>query len=111
MVALSITIRNGGDKPFWLRGTQATMQGPGGKDYSDEGLSSVDFDRYYQAFPALKANSYAPLQREGKIDPGGEMKGTMIVSFPVSADAFAGRKSIKVTIQPYDQPVPLVLTK
>ena len=43
--------------------------------------------------------------------PGGQIKGTIIVSFPITPDAFASRKSLKVTIQPYDQPVPLVLVK
>jgi hypothetical protein len=111
MVAISVTVHNGGQKPFWIRTTQASMQGADGKEYKDDGLSAVDFDRYYQAFPALKENSYPPLQRESKINPGGETKGTMIVSFPISADDFGSRKSLTVTIQPYDQPVPLVLTK
>lgn len=111
MVAISMTVHNGGQKPFWIRTTQATMQGADGKEYKDDGLSAVDFGRYYQAFPALKENSYPALERESRINPGGETKGTMIVSFPVSADAFASRKSLMVTIQPYDQPVPLVLTK
>jgi hypothetical protein len=110
MVAISVTVHNGGQKPFWIRTTQAAMQGADGKEYKDEGLSAVDFDRYYQAFPALKENSYPPLERESKINPGGETRGTMIVSFPITADAFASRKSLTVTIQPYDQPVPLVLT-
>ena len=111
MVAISISVHNGGQKPFWIRTTQAMMLGADGKEYKDDGLSAVDFERYYQAFPALKENSYPALERESKINAGGETKGTMIVSFPVSADAFASRKSLKVTIQPYDQPVPLVLTK
>jgi hypothetical protein len=43
--------------------------------------------------------------------PGTQQKGTIIVSFPVAKDAFDKRKSISVTIQPYDQPLPIVLTK
>jgi hypothetical protein len=31
--------------------------------------------------------------------------------FPVKADAFAARKSLSVTVTPYDEPVPLTLTK
>jgi hypothetical protein len=34
----------------------------------------------------------------------------VIVSFPVKADAFAARKSLSVTITPYDE-LPIVMTK
>ena len=83
----------------------------GSDKYTDEAASGVDFERYFQAFLALKEHALAPLEPEAMIEPGGEAKGTIIVSFPVTADTFANRKSIKVTIRPYDQPVPLVLTK
>ncbi len=48
---------------------------------------------------------------EVKIRSGGEAHGTIIVSFPVTQDAFEKRKSVSVAIQPYDQPVPIVLSK
>jgi hypothetical protein len=35
----------------------------------------------------------------------------VIVSFPVTLDAFDQRRSVSVVIQPYDQPVPVTLTK
>jgi hypothetical protein len=35
----------------------------------------------------------------------------VVVSFPVTQDGFDKRKSLSVVIQPYDQPLPLVLTK
>jgi hypothetical protein len=110
LVAISISIHNHGKKPFWIRSTKADVD-TGNGQYSDEGLSAVDFDRYFQAFPALKENSYPPLKRESMIEPGGEVKGTIIVSFPLTSDQFSNRKSLKVSVQPYDQPVPLVLTK
>jgi len=56
----------------------------------------------------------SPIAHDGLGDreyPGGHTAGTIIVVFPVTPDAFANRKALKVTIQPYDQPVPLVLTK
>jgi hypothetical protein len=34
-----------------------------------------------------------------------------MVSFPVNLDAFNQRKSVSVVIQPYDQPVPVTLSK
>jgi hypothetical protein len=110
MAAINVSFRNNGDKPFWIRSIQGELQ-TGGKSYTDDGASPIDFDRYYQAFPALKQYAVAPLQREAKIEPGGETSGTVIVSFPVTPDAFSNRTLLKVTIQPYDQPAPLVLTK
>jgi hypothetical protein len=35
----------------------------------------------------------------------------VIVSFPVALADFKDRRSVSVVIQPYDQPVPIVLTK
>jgi hypothetical protein len=35
----------------------------------------------------------------------------VIVSFPVKLDAFNQRRSVSVVVQPYDQPVPIVLSK
>ena len=67
--------------------------------------------RYFQAFPALKQNSQAALMPETKILPGNEAHGTVIVSFPVTQPAFDQRKSISVVVHPYDQPLPVVLTK
>jgi hypothetical protein len=110
MVAVNVSFRNGGEKAFWIHTIQAELQ-TGTESYTDSAASPIDFDRYYQAFPALKQYAIAPLQREAKIEPGGQIAGTIIVSFPVTPEAFASRKLLKVTIQPYDQPVPLVLSK
>lgn len=110
MVAINVAFQNNGTKPFWIHTIKAEVETTTG-NFSDEAASPADFDRYYQAFPALKQYAVAPLQIEAKIEPGGQTQGTIIVSFPITPDAFANRKSLSVTIQPYDQPVPLVLTK
>jgi hypothetical protein len=110
MVALNVSFQNNGTKPFWIHTIKADLETASGT-FSDEAASPVDFDRYYQAFPALKQYAIEPLQHEAKINPGGQTQGTIIFSFPVTPDAFANRKVLKVIIQPYDQPAPLVLTK
>jgi hypothetical protein len=110
MVAINVSFQNNGTKPYWIHTIKADLD-TGSASLSDDAASPADFDRYFQAFPALKQHALAPLEREAKINPGGQTKGTIIVAFPVTPDAFAARKSLKVTIQPYDQPVPLVLTK
>ena len=110
LVAINVAFQNKGTKPFWIHTIKADVETTGG-NFSSDAASPADFDRYYQAFPALKQYAIAPLQREAKVLPGGQIAGTSVVSFPITADAFAARKSLRVTIQPYDQPAPLVLTK
>jgi len=39
-----------------------------------------------------------------------KISGTIIVTFPVKADAFAARKSLSVSVTPYDE-LPIVMTK
>jgi len=110
MLAINVSFQNNGTKPYWIHTIKADLDTNNG-DFSDDAASPSDFERYFQAFPTLKQHALAPLEREAKISPGGRTTGTIIVAFPVTPDAFANRKSLKVTIQPYDQPVPLVLTK
>ncbi|MBZ5574568.1 MAG: hypothetical protein LAO09_22150 [Acidobacteriia bacterium] len=110
MVAINVSFQNGGTKPFWIHTIKSELQTASGS-FTDDAASPVDFGRYYQAFPALRQYAAAPLQVEAKIEPGAQIKGTIVVSFPVTPEAFANRKALAVKIQPYDQPVPLVLTK
>jgi hypothetical protein len=110
MVALNVSIQNGGEKYYWIKSMQAALETDSGR-FTDEAAPASDFERYFQAFPALKEHSLSPLTSEAKIAAGSDASGTMIVSFPVTADAFAKRKSLTVTIQPYDQAIPLVLKK
>jgi hypothetical protein len=110
MVAINVSFQNNGTKPYLIQTIKADLETPTGK-FSADAVSPSDFDRYFQAFPSLKQHALKPLEREAKIDPTLRTEGTIIVAFPITADAFASRKSLKVTIQPYFQPVPLVLTK
>lgn len=102
MVSLNVTVQNGGDKPLWINAMKATIKTDSG-EFSDDAASPMDFSRYYQAFPALKEHAIAPLAVESKIAPGAELKGTILVNFPVTQDQFNKRKELMVTIQPYDQ--------
>jgi len=110
MVAINVSFQNNGIKPYWIHTIKADLDTSTGT-FTDDAASPADFARYFQAFPTLKQHAIDPLQREAKINPGARTAGTIIVAFPVTPNAFATRKSLKVTIQPYDQPVPLVLTK
>jgi hypothetical protein len=110
LVALTVTVHNSGQKPLWIHTIQGKLK-TASNEYSDDAASAVDFDRYFQAFPALKQNAQSALLPETKILPGNEAHGTVIVSFPVTQDEFDKRQSISVVVQPYDQPLPVTLTK
>ncbi len=111
MVAVTFTLHNTGLRSLWIHTLTATLTGADGKTFDDTAASGVDFDRYFQAFPDLKQNSKAPLLPETKMAPGTEQQGTIIVTFPITKQDFDQRKSVAVTIQPYDQPLPVVLAK
>ncbi|HSB76175.1 MAG TPA: hypothetical protein VLC12_11025 [Terriglobales bacterium] len=102
LVAINVTVRNIGQKPLWIHELSAGVDTDKGK-FTDHAASAVDFDRYFQAYPPLKERALPALMPEMKIAPGGEQKGTIIVSFPVNQDTFNKRKSLSVTVLPYDQ--------
>jgi hypothetical protein len=109
LTAITFTLRNTADKPLWIHTLKAQLTTADGKTFDDEAASAVDLDRYFQAFPALKESSEPPLSPETKLLAGAERRGTIIVSFKVSKEAFDQRKSLIVTIQAYDQVLPVVL--
>ncbi|MGD0268297.1 MAG: hypothetical protein ABSB14_04470 [Candidatus Sulfotelmatobacter sp.] len=110
LVALTFTLRNSGEKSLWVHGIQGKVVTSNG-ELSSDAVSAVDFNRYFQAFPALKENAQPALAPEDKLQPGQEIKRTVIVSFPLALADFKDRRSVSVVIQPYDQPVAISLTK
>jgi len=110
LVAITLTLRNSGERPLWIHSLKATLKTPT-DSLNDDAASAVDFDRYFEAFPALKQGVQPALVPETKIQPGEEAHGTIVVSFPVTRQVFDQRQSISAVIQPYDQPLPIVLTK
>lgn len=109
LAAITLTLRNTADKPLWIHTLKAQLTTADDKTFDDDAASAVDLDRYFQAFPALKESSEPPLSLETKLPAGTEKKGTIIVSFKITKEAFDQRKSLTVTIQPYDQVLPVVL--
>src|SRR5271166_1974805 len=109
LAAITFTLRNTADKPLWIHTLKAQLTTADAKTLDDDAASAVDLDRYFQAFPALRESSEPPLSPETKLSAGAEQRGTIIVGFKVTKDAFDQRKSLTVTIQPYDQALPVVL--
>lgn len=110
MAAVKVTFSNvGTGRPLWIRNLKVKVATASG-EYEDEGASAVDFDRYFQAYPALKEHVDQPLKVETRVPAGLQAQGSIIVAFPITVDEFNNRKSLTVTIEPYDQK-PLVIKK
>ncbi len=109
LAAITMTLRNTAGTPLWIHTLKAQLTTADDKTFDDEAASAVDHDRYFQAFPALKESSEPPLSPETKLLAGTEQRGTIIVGFKVTKEAFDQRKSLTVTIQPYDQVLPVIL--
>jgi hypothetical protein len=107
MLAIQVSLRAVGDKALYIKGITAELKTPH-DTYTDEAASPSDYDRYFQAYPDLKDHAMKPLAVETKIPPGGQETGTVIVTFPVDQGEFETKKSLTVTIEPYDQK-PIVL--
>ena len=110
MVALTFTLHNGSDKALYVRSLQGKVTTASGEATADA-VSAVDFDRYFQAFPALKSGAQLPLSPEVRLEVGQTIDRTIIVAFPMTLDAFNQRKSISALIWPYNYTVPVTLTK
>jgi hypothetical protein len=109
LAAITVTLRNTAEKPLWIHTVKARLTTADGATFDDDAASAVDLDRYFQAFPALQERSAPPLPPETKLLAGAAQRGTIVVGFKVSKEAFDRRKSLTVTIQPYDQVLPVVL--
>lgn len=110
MVALTFTLHNTSDKILYVRSIQGVLKTDTGVSTADA-VSAIDFDRYFQAFPALKNGAQPALSPENRIQPGESVSRTAIVVFPMTLDKFNARQGVSVSIWPYDQQLPVVMAK
>ncbi len=109
MVALNISLQNNEQKPTWIKSISVAAD-VGGNKQTDEASPAVDVQRYFQSLPDLKQHALDLLTPETRVSPGSKIAGTIVVSFPVNSEAFAARKSLTVTVTPYDE-LPIVIRK
>jgi hypothetical protein len=110
MVALTFTLHNTSDKALYVRMLEGKVTTASGENTA-EAVSAVDFNRYFEAFPALKNGALPPLSPEVRMEVGDTVSRTIIVAFPMTLDAFNQRKSVSVVVWPYNYTVPVVMTK
>ena len=111
MVALTFTVHNTSSKSFYVRTLGGSLKPATGDELKVDAVSAVDFDRYFSAFPVLKNGIQPALLPEAEIPTGGSVTRSIVVAFPISMDSFNQRKSVSVVIWPYNETVPVVLTK
>lgn len=109
MVAVNVSLQSNSEKPSRIHTIEVAIDTPTGK-FTDDASPGVDAQRYFQAFPALKQNFHDFLETEALLNPGSKTSGTIVVGYPITLDAFNARKSLTVTISPYDE-MPVVITK
>lgn len=110
LAALTFTLHNSSDKALYIRELQGSVKTASG-DSKGDAVSAVDFDRFFQAFPALKNGAQPALAPEVRIEVGQTVSRTIIVPFSITLDAFNQRKSVSVIIWAYNQTEPLTLSK
>ena len=101
MILVEVTLRNTSDKTLYIKSIKGAITTDQG-DQSDDAAAARDYDRYLTAYPDLAGHS-RPLQVETKIPPGGEQKGSVLLSPTVSKQQFEARKDTIIIIEPYDQ--------
>jgi hypothetical protein len=109
IIAVNVTLENTAEKPSLIKSIQVSTD-VGGQAQTDDAAPAVDATNYLQMLPDLKQNARQILATETRLNPGEKLSGTIVVGFPITPDAFEARKSLTVTITPYDE-VPVVLKK
>ncbi len=110
MVALTFALHNSSDKVLYVRSLEGSIKAPSG-DVTADAVSAIDFERYFQAFPALKVGAEPALAPETKLQPGETVLRTIIVVFPIPLDKFNQRTATSAVIWPYNETVPVVCSK
>ena len=109
LVAINVSIQNNETNPTVIKAINASADVNGNK-MTDDATPAVDVKRYFEAMPELKQHALEPLSLETRVNPGAKVSGTIVVSFPVNATAFAARNSLTVTVSPYNE-LPIVMKR
>lgn len=110
LVAVQLKIGNTTPKQWYIQSIQGAVKTPQGEWTDNDPATAVDAQRYFQAFPALAEAGTDILKFDQKLAPGQQETGTVIFSFPIPQDQFDQRKSLTVTIHPFDN-LPVTFTK
>lgn len=110
LVAVQMNLGNSTPKQWYIENMQATVKTAQGDFTDDSAATATDSQRYFQAFPALGNAGTEVLKFDQKLGPGQQETGTVVFSFPITKDQFDMRKSLAVTVKPFDN-LPVTFTK
>lgn len=98
LVFAVVQVRNQTNIPLFMQDISATLTTADGAEHENVAASSADFDRVFQAFPALASYRSQPFDRTATIAPGQSVQGLVIFNFPVTRQQWDGRKSGNVVV-------------
>lgn len=98
-VLATVHIHNRLRVPLYISDITGVLTAPDDAALSTSAIEKSDLPSLYLSFPTLKALASAPLLRDTAIAPGSDAEGMVILSFPVTPDVWASRKSATVTIE------------
>lgn len=109
LAAIQVTLLNSTEKAWFIKELKATVKTDQGEQ-SDTAATAVNSKRYFEAFPVLGAGAPDVLTYDKKVQPGERVTGTIVVGFPMTKEQFDARKSLSVTVQPFDT-YPVTITQ
>lgn len=96
--------------PLFIQNETATLTLADGQELHNTAASPSSIPRFFQAYPAAHTVADIPLPDDTRLDPGKSAQGLILVHFPVSQDAWDGRRSAVLAVGFYNQvPVTLVI--
>ena len=93
-----VEVRNQTDIPLFMQDISATVTTADGAEHENVAAGQSDFDRVFQAFPALASYRSQPFDRTATIAPGQSAQGLAIFNFPMTRQQWDGRKSGNVAV-------------
>lgn len=109
VVLLHLNLKNIGEEPLVVRSIEATLTPDQGSPISDQPAVRADLNRLFQAYPKLAPERIEPLVTDEKIDRGADKTEMLVLSYPLSQDAFDKRKDFVVTILFQDKREPVTV--
>jgi hypothetical protein len=104
IILARVRVRNQTNIPLFLQDISASVTLPDGEPQMNVGLAARDFDRLFQAFPALAPLRAQPFDRSATLQPGQSIEGLAVFNFPMSGQQWDTRKSGDVVVSFMHQP-------
>ena len=107
MVAIQVSLQAMGDKPIYIKGITAELKTQN-DTYTDDAASAFRLRSLFPGIPRPERTRHEAASGRDQDSAGTQESGSVIVTFPIDQGEFDTRKSLTVTVQPYDQK-PIVL--